>query len=278
MCKIVWRSEYERALVHQVPPETLCFCQDGKYKRWEEIRYFIEHQYALLKQNRDGCVLGFRTTDFKHTRCYPLGDDTNVHAMALIVIMKVPLPDKLYNMYVPTTIQQQLQSEALKAATRERRAFYEYEYSRSADEAYKINLLLKLCRLDYGTENEEVRVYPQKRDHPSRSIIKATYPGFLLADGTPIEWKDVPRVVPPDGWVCARCANYFKPVHYVDDCPSHIISAWIPMNHRRAPTGRPKNTLVAVPLTDVTRVATAPFRDAANNLWEEAISFKNPAL
>lgn len=268
MCKLIWRSTYDLALMKKTKITPLCFCKDGKYKRWEEIRYFIEEESGMLKTNREGCLLAFRATDFnKQAAAYPLGDDTDVQTIDLIILLKVPLPEKTFNNYVPASIQRQQHLDHVQLITKERRALYLYKYSQSCDEADKIELLQKLCRLDYETGHDQIN--SQKRNHPSRLIIKTSYPGFLLADGTPINWIDVPKVVPPDTWLCWRCLNYFTPGHYIDDCPSHTIAAWRPMSQRRPPTGLPKNTLVAIPWTDdITKVATAQFRDALNNLWE----------
>ena len=113
---------YQTAVSKGKEPEIMCVCQN-KYRRWEEIRYLVEEangmvieplQYNSRRSKRslggDACLIGIRAADVALPKRdqYVLGDDVDVNACGLVLLMRTPVQGnergKRFNTYIPTTI------------------------------------------------------------------------------------------------------------------------------------------------------------------------------
>ena len=138
MCRVLWKTDYAKQKANGVgvaDMKTMCFCQNGKYKRWDEVRFNIERAYKMVIHDiaefeetcsqrkryyiqADSCVVGFLSTDTTvWSKAFMLGEDydvTGLPADAVIVLVRVPTGKSARgssrtNTYVPKAQLKELQ-------------------------------------------------------------------------------------------------------------------------------------------------------------------------
>jgi len=300
----MWKREYDNAQTGSAL-KPMCMCSSGAFKRWEEVRCVVEQEEGWVvtreslrgtrSKDRGGsdCIIAILERDANLPHPYPLGDDTNIQECGLILMMRVAVLGtgiKDRNTYVPASVRSHKRLLKHRQETQNQVELYKREYALSLAESrqnltcqhtvrkgaehieavreqWRLNVMKTLISIEYSVEPEANPPRHQHRCHPSRKIIRSKYPGFLLSDGTPIDWEDVPKPTPNPGEVCCLCYNYFSPEHYQSDCPSIHVDKWIPMNKRSPPHGIPLRQLTPVDWDDEKDVATAPYRDSQGELW-----------
>lgn len=296
MCRVVWRSEFENRAA-----AAKCYCGNGKYERWGDVRFRIERHAKMVivdladfaaacaARKRypiagDACVVGILESQLKQPRCFVLADDTlmaDLPQTEHIVLIRVPNGrspggGKRTNTYMPPVFRQKYRA----AAAAKRRAELQTLMDQTKEDSKKLHyaqLVERLCV--FGSEDmhspsavDEVRaagrVYRRAKAHPSTPFIRERYAGYVGERGALVPWVDVPPETPPDHYVCHRCLGYFAAPHFNANCPSHAVLGWIPMKQRRRPTGIPVSDRIKVPdSAPLEVVATAPYRDLDGTLW-----------
>lgn len=269
-----------------------CYCHGGRYKLWEDVRFVMEteegmnivdlaafqeacRQHKRFHLSGDSCIIGIPSTASATAlhSTFPLGDNVDITSIpedTVILAMRVPTGTNergktLLNTYIPVTFQKECEERRKMAVLAE----LEEKLKRTVDEMQRLKVINEITEVQmYGAQDQRCERYRAKQ-HASRAVMKMSCPGFLNEYMQPVKWCDVPKPVPPEGYVCYRCLNYFaEPPHYIQDCPSHDRPKWVPMNRRSRPIGVPMSRRTAVPWTsDVEAIEQAKFVDSDGNLW-----------
>lgn len=296
MCRIVWKSQFE-----QRATAARCFCSNGKYERWRDVRFRIERHEkmvvidlvgfaeACIARKRypiaaDACVVGLLESQLKQPKPYALADDTlmtdlppNEH----IVLFRLPNGrsaggSKRTNTYIPPLFLKRYRDAA--AAVRKQEV--ERALRAATSETVKLGHVQTLQHLHmYGTDHPDVpspvervqikgRTFRRTREHPSLALMRERYTGYVGERGRLVSWASEPKKTPADHYVCHRCMGYYPEPHFNGECPSHKVSNWIPMRDRRRPTGIPVTDRFRVPDdAPIEMIATAKYRDIDGVLW-----------
>lgn len=269
MCQLVWLNDYNKEAT-----KFICLCRQET--RWELVRYFIEDHYRMVatedyqRKNANTCIVGIRAADVKKPtqEICALGDDCNVQVIGPIVLWRFPVGTVRVNAYVPTSLRIKMDHEHSELQRLASRATFNKQLQ---DPTLTEEDKLMMLRDFSDTAGPSLGAVPNRRfvqrEHPSRAIIKTKFSGYWNYAEEAILWAQATAAEPPVTWKCYRCYNFFTPVHYIEACPSHDITNWIPMNKRIMPTGRPKTTLKQVSWDDFDAVAAAPYLDPYGQLW-----------
>lgn len=270
MCQLIWANELQQAEREQRVPTVLCRCKNGNHDRWDLVRYEVEREYGLLRdgatKGADSCLLGIRLCDVNRppAEVYVLGEDVQIQLVGPVVLLRFPVPlvHGRYrpNTFIPNKIRDALARADFDKKEEARRAAVAQRLAQAQSEEARLAILLE-CSPGAPLQTH----FPPKYPHPSASIAQSRYAGYINYNGEFKPWDQRPP--PPAHWQCQRCFNYFEDPHYADQCPSLEIAAWVPMNRRLRPIGRPKSTLRPVDWDNVADVAVAPFIDDMGELW-----------
>lgn len=291
----MWINDYLSCKSQNLPLNYLCYCKNGEYSRWEDIRFRIERQYKMVIVNLfafqeacinrkrypiqgDTCIVGIRESECKkgNKERYALGDDFNVNQTdEIILLLRLPsgkskLNSKRTNTYIPNVFCEKLYRAQVNAM--KENLMKEFHLCNNDED--KLDIMQKLAYIDYRPCEEPLKIHEGHKPfqrctiHPSRFVIKEQFKGFLDENGNEVSWSSIPKSIPEDGYVCYHCCNYFSPPHFSDDCPSNDDPLWVSMNERASPTGIPKTELRQVALTDpIDVVRMVDYVDKNNNLW-----------
>lgn len=248
-------------------PQTLprCCCQGVREGlqpvRWDELRYALERAEKLVTEpnprgqsgsSKTRITEGFIAIDYTEAlangkrlaNCYALDEGFMVGALGTVVVARVPLgAASRGNDYVPPTVRAQQPA-----------AVAEQAFPEGATEDEKIALAMAQARAMYAPAPRSFC-----REHPTLRVAQKLCKGVRRSADEVVPWAAVPRPVPGPHYVCYRCQGWWPEPHFCDDCPSHQIEAWRPMNQRRAPVGIPKSSLARVDPTDFDAVVAATF-------------------
>jgi hypothetical protein len=276
MCKIVWMSEYAMALKEKRPPRSSCFCEDNKFIKWTLLRFCIENHFGMVacmkttkKGMADSCLIAMRECDynkpFKNVFAY--GDNTDIPRDAITLVVRMPIHGKA-NTFIPESIYAMFAKDAHQQRKNDQRHVLSEEFSRTTNEDERLRLLHAIQHLDVmPTDDTPDKSMYRMREHPSRNTMRQLFAGFIDECNKDITWLEYIEDPAPDNWVCLRCYNYYKPVHFAKNCPTQDIDGWIPMNKRRPPLGLPKNLLIKASWDNPEHVSKAPYLDSSNTLW-----------
>lgn len=275
MCQLIWSAELQKHRKAGTPPQVMCRCRNGQHDRWDLVRYEVESEFGMITDNYhtkgyDSCIIGVRLCDINNPpeTVFVLGEDVRMQLIGPVVLLRFPIAmvngRHRANTFIPNKISEALAIAQSEKKNNARKEEFDRLMKTTEDEDAKLNLLVNFHEPNY----EPVRTII-KHPHPSTSIMRNKYAGFINYNGEFVTWANANpiRDAPPPFWVCQRCNNYFANLHYIEDCPSHAHADWIPMNRRTKPFGIPRTNLRLADITKIEEVATAPFADDYGKLW-----------
>ena len=278
MCQLIWSTELQKNQNAGTPPQVMCRCRNGQHDRWDLVRYEIEREFGMVSEKYqtkgfDSCIIGVRLCDFNSAAetVFVLGEDARMQLIGPVVLLRFPIAmvngRRYANTFVPNKISEALAIAQHEKITQVRKEEFDRLMKTTDDEDTKLSLLVNFHNNPLEQQQQQHRSI--KYPHPSTSIMRSKYAGFINYNGEFVTWAQANpvREPPPPYWVCQRCNNYFATLHYIEDCPSHAQSDWIPMNRRTKPFGIPRTSLRLADITNAEEVATAPFLDDYGKLW-----------
>jgi len=299
MCRITTKIDYQQFKAGKGPLKCKCYCQNQTLTRWDDIRFVIERENKMVIENirafqaacekhrryhitADTCIIGFLSShmDASMSQNYILGEDFDVSTVSeteCIVVTSVPCGRSekganRINTYVPTRFLCELAEQETAEQLEELRR----DLSTATTELDQLRIMERMSGLISGmpTSHQQPhhRTFRRASVHPSRAVAQNMCKGYVAADRTILSWTDVtdtPKAVPRDDYTCFCCFNYFKPMHFINDCPGQRRADWIPMIRRNAPHGVPSTDRVFVPWdAPECEIAEAKWKDANGNLWK----------
>ena len=297
-CRILWKTDFARETGRGVPLhkiKTVCYCNNGKFKRWEDVRFNIEMAYHMVIDDIEGfedacrnhrpyhvradsCVVGLLSTESKSwTNAYILGDDFDVSTVpgdAAIILIRLPNgqtpkgSNKL-NTYVPANQQREMQKAKVAHLVQDLQRQFDALPETQDDRRFAIlQQMQSLEQVECIHEAPKGR-FRRAKHHPSHDFARDKFKGFINGRGERKGWDEIPPPAPDEGYVCFYCRNYFKPLHFNTDCPGRKRRDWIDMKRRQAPFGIPANQRRLVPWeSPVEAIATADWLDQYGQLWK----------
>ena len=297
MCRIMHRNDFLRAHADGVAVEnmqTMCFCDNGRFRRWDEVRFRAERAHDMViydleefeeacKARRryriqsDSCYVGFLSSDIRAGNgAFMLGEDfdvTKVPADAVILLTRAftgrsARGKAKANTYVPYANLQDVHKE--KVADRVAELRYWLQVEPQSEEERRLRWIQELSSLLCGARLERRGRFQRARQHPSLDDARERFKGFVNCRGERVCWHQVPLPPPQEDYVCGVCRNYFKPLHFAEKCPAAARKDWVPMSRRHPPHGVPSCQKVAVPWTaPEAEVAAAQWLDIYGQLWRK---------
>lgn len=273
--------------------KTECYCQNGKFKRWEDVRFNVERAHrmviddikgfedACLKRQpyhirADACVVGLLSTEAKTWKdAFILGEDFDVSTVAddaAIILVRLPNGQTTkgstkLNTYVPFNQQRELHTE--KVAQRVKDLYARFHSLPESEEIRRFQILQDISALEFSNRIEEpAGRFRRAKQHPSMDFSRDKFRGFVNCRNERLTWDMVAPPAPDEGYTCFYCNNYFKPLHFNADCPGRKRRDWLDMKRRQAPFGIPANQRRLVPWdSPIDAITTAPWLDHYNQLW-----------
>jgi hypothetical protein len=289
----MFKTDYMREKSRGVPVErmpTMCFCGNGRFSRWDEVRFLAEKAHNMViydieefeeacKARRryhiqaDSCLVGLLSTDTTvWSQAFMLGEDfdvTTVSKEAVILLVRVPTGQSARgksksNTFVPYAHLRELHEAKVAGRILDLKA----KLHTTSGEIARLNLIQDIAALEFGARIESRGRFRRASQHPSVDDARERFKGFINRRSERLTWDQVPLPPPEPDYVCGVCRNYFKPAHFSDRCPAADRSDWVPMHKRKPPHGIPgcHRALVSWESPEA-EVAAAEWLDFYGQLW-----------